>query len=230
MNTDGSGQNVEEEEFEKTVQVVGYLDFPAGMKMREIGDVMFPQVDWYERNEFETESKVVNVMGLSYKVGDDLHDAISNANSGEVSTDVITERKTPYANATKKVAKKIWTESDDDLPDTILGEYESRPVLGSYRNEAREKAVKVYRYVDKMPMLKEPDEIEKGDLYEDGVDKPVVKFKIKANAESEEDMEEIQVLIIDQFVDLLGTLGVIDTVRWYNCERVEKTTGSCINI
>lgn len=230
MTTNGSGQNIEEQKFEKTVQVVAYLNYPDDMSLRNIAADMRPGFDWYRREEFESETKVVNVMGLSHEVDDELHEAISGANSGEITTDVITETRTPYEHSVRKLAKEVFNDLAENLPETILGEYSYRSIFQTWENPDRETVVNVYRYADTMPMLKKPHKIEDDDLYEGDKERPVLKYKIKVEAETEDDMDEIQVIIIDQVVDMLGNMNAVDTVRWYNCERIEKVSGSCINI
>jgi hypothetical protein len=230
MSNDSTNQNVEEQEIQKTVQVVAYLDYPKNMSMRQVANDMFPEVDWYDRHTWDAEKEVVRIGTQEFEVDSDLREAIEDADSGEIEADVVTKHKSRYRENINDLGKLVAKKMSDDMPDALLGEYELTEFLMKYRNDEKEDCLNLLRYAEKIPMVKEPDKIEGEDIYEDDVERPALKFKIKANADNEGEMDELQVMFIDQFVDMVGNRDDVKEVRWYNCKRKETTKGSCINI
>ncbi len=230
MTDETTNQNVEERKIKKTVQVVAYLDYPPEMDLRAVADDMFPEEDWFNRHTWEDEREVVRVGIQEFEVDSDLREAIREADSGEIETDVVTEHKSRLTKSTNELGKLVAKEMSDDMPDTLLGDYELSGFLMKYRNDEGDDCLNLLRYADEIPMLKKPHEIEGEDIYVDDVERPALKFKIVARAGNEVEMDELQVRFIDQFVDMVGNRDDVKEVRWYNCERKETTKGSCINI
>jgi hypothetical protein len=230
MTDETTNQNVEERKIKKTVQVVAYLDYPPEMDLRSVADDMFPEEGWFNRYTWEDEKEVVRVGVQEFEVDSDLREAIKEADSGEVEADVVTEHKSRLSKSTNELGKLVAKEMSDDMPDTLLGDYELSGFLMKYRSDEGDDCLNLLRYADEIPMLKKPHEIEGEDIYEDDVERPALKFKIIARAGNEVEMDELQVRFIDHFVDMVGNRDDVKEVRWYNCERKETTKGSCINI
>lgn len=230
MSTESQNQNVHERELTKTVQIVGYLDFVNRAGIREIANKVYPETDWYAVDEWEKSTHSVVGSDSEVEIDEETYDILKGNIVGDVELKKEVEAKQSHKRRESSLANKMFKEMAEDMPDEILGRGKLKKSWKKYKGSDGDSLVRFFSYADKMPLLKKPNEIEPDDMYVDEEERPAVKYKIRVANVTKEEMEEVQVMVIDHFVDILMKQPIVEEVRWTDCEREEVTKGSCINI
>lgn len=217
---------------EKTVTFVGYIDEDIMDVRRAVDDIF--EADYYDTYMHESTTRKYIVDGEEKTCYDSsLFNALKEENLENIRCVEETKEEERYKTGVDYAVRELAEEHFENtvpeaLPDEDLTIFGRRVRL----NDDFSTILRVFSYFEGMRMLKHIDDAEEGDQFvdDDETEYPVLKAKMKIEAEDERTFERLDEKVVQPFYEFFWDCPLIERVRVRDCEIKTTEKGSCLNI
>ena len=222
----------EEEDYEKTVTVVGYTG-ETEVSCREFaireGGSKFSDVKTVEDNRY-----FIVGDGLDVEIESDEYATLRGLDTGDMRVERRTTESTSFKHTTSTLATDFVQDfiysRGDRIPEGMRG-HGHTSVVRKEDGYISEKIVKFFCRLEYMDMLTHPSEFEPDNMYEEDEPEQIAfKFKIRIRPESKEESELLDEVFIKDFVEFVKDIDSVRRVRWVDCEEKIVKKNVCYNI
>lgn len=229
MSTEVQSGTVEQD-IQKTVQIVAYLDEEHGETVREVANRWKPSEPWFETEEKEYHSYYIERDGEKKEIDEETYQLLLGSVSEEVSLTSDTRVEEVDKMGSTEFPDMVASDIFDELPESIFGNVNKRSRWSKYKDSNRNTIINFYSRADEMGLLKHPEEITPTDMFEDERERPVIKWKVRLRELTENQMETATEEVVEPFVGEVASKPFVERVRWYDCKRKTTEKGACLNI